>query len=48
MENVSLTIAKNQKERGIALDLLDFITLKLQGKKYAQQIYAAASNVYKI
>lgn len=42
---MSLTIAKNQIEQRIALDLLDFITLELQGKKYALQIYATASTV---
>lgn len=47
MENLSLTIAKNQTEQGTALNLLHVITLKLQGKRYAPQIYAAGRTVYK-
>lgn len=38
-------MAKNQTEQGTALDLLDFITFKLQGKKYTLQIYAAAGTM---
>lgn len=38
-------MAKNQTEQEIALDLLDFITLKLQEKKPTLQIYAAAGTV---